>query len=106
MIDDKRVWQKLEEMAAVFNNHIKAKRYQQAKYCYDTARNVSVFMEMEEKESQMLFGTREGKGEIEKEGMFKEELVQKVYYECCVRGKEQPATCLLCERLFGQKNRV
>lgn len=106
MIDERRAWQKLEETAAVFNNHIKAKRYQQAKYCYDTARNVSVFMEMDEKDKQMLFGSRTGKGEIEKDGMFKEELVQKVYFECCVRGKEQPENCFLCESLFEQKKRA
>lgn len=106
MIDERRAWQKLEDLAATFNNHIRAKRYHQAKHCYDTARNVSVFLEMEEKESQILFGSRKAKGEIEKEGMFKEELVQKAYFETCVAGKAQPENCFLCERLFGQKKRA
>lgn len=106
MIEDRRIWQKLDELAATFNNHIRAKRYTQAKYCYDTARNVSVFLEMDEKESQMLFGSKKSKGEIEKEGIFKEELVQKVYFECCVKGKEQPKDCFLCQQIFGQKKRA
>ncbi len=105
MIEERRIWQKLNDLSATFNNHIRAKRFHQAKYCYDAARTVSVFLEMDEKEKLTLFGSRESKEEVEIEGMFKEELVQKAYYECCVKGKEVPENCLLCKRLFGQKKR-
>ena len=106
MIDERRVWQKLEELAAVFNNHIKAKRYQQAKYCYDTARTVSVFHEMDEKEYQTLFGYGKTEDEDETEELFKKELVQKAYMEACVKSKAEPENCFLCQQLFGQKKRA
>ena len=104
MMEERRVWQKLGELAATFNNHIRVKRYHQAKHCYDTARTVSVFLEMDEKEKLVLFGSRESKEETEV--LFKEELVQKAYFECCVKGKVPSENCLLCERLFGQKKRA
>ena len=100
------MWQKLEELAAVFNNHIRAKRFPQAKHCYDTARNVSVFLEMDEKEQQELFGSRKADGEVEKEGLFKEELAQKAYFETCVKEKSDPENCFLCLQRFGQKKRA
>lgn len=104
MIAERSVWKKLEELAAVFNNHIRAKRYHQAKYCYDTARNVSVFLEMDEKEYQKLFGY--GNKEDRNEEMFKRELVQKVYVETCVKGQKEPESCVLCQQLFEQKKRA
>ena len=104
MIDERSVWKKLEELAAVFNNHIRAKRYHQAKHCYDTARKVSVFLEMDEKEHQRLFGY--GNKEDQHEEMFRKELVQKAYLEVCVKGKEEVENCFLCQQLFEQKKRA
>ena len=106
MIDERSVWKKLEELAAVFNNHIRAKRYQQAKHCYDTARKVSVFLEMNEKEYQGLFGYGNTGEENANEEMFKKELVQKAYLEVCVKGKAEPENCALCQQIFEQKKRA
>lgn len=106
MIDERRTEQKLEELAAVFKSHALAKRYPQAKRCYDTARNIAVFMELAEEKREELFGIRGERGIIEKEGMFPEYLVQKVYLETCVKAREMPENCLLCEGKLQKKNGV
>lgn len=102
MLDNREMERKLYEMAAIFKNHISAKRYQQAKYCYDKARLLAVEIELEEEKKEELFGIRGKRGEIIKDGLFKEELVQKAYMECCVKAKDSPMNCILCqEQLRG-----
>lgn len=106
MIDERRVMQKLEEEAAKFQNHMRAKRYQQAKYSYDIARNVAVFNELEEEKQDYLFGKMAERGEIVQDGLFKIQQVQKAYEECCVKAKALPHDCLLCKESLGQKNKA
>lgn len=103
MLDEMAIRQKLYDLAAVFKVHMKAKRYKQAKYCYDSARTVVVFNGMGDEVSSELFGLRGDRGTIIQEGMFQEMLVQKSYLETCVRAKENPENCLLCQKLFGRE---
>ena len=77
MLENRVIEQKLCDLAAVFDVHMKAKRYAQAKRCYDNARLVAVFNGLEEEKKDLLFGIWGTRGEIIKEGLFKEELVQK-----------------------------
>ena len=86
MIGERRVMQKLEELGMTFRQHANAKRYRQAKICYEQARTVAVFMELSEENKSRLFGERGDSGEILKEGIFREEVVVKVLYEVDVRG--------------------
>ena len=96
MLENRVIEQKLCDLAAVFDVHMKAKRYAQAKRCYDNARLVAVFNGLEEEKKDILFGIRGARGEIIKEGLFKEELVQKAYAETCVKAKQTPEDCTLC----------
>ena len=106
MIDERRAMQKLEEEAAKFQNHMQAKRYQQAKYSFDRARTVAVFNELEEEKQDYLFGKMAERGEIIQDGLFKIQQVSKVYAECCVKAKALPNDCLLCKESLRQKNKA
>lgn len=98
MLDSRGIEQKLYNLAAVFQVHMKAKRYAQAKYCYDKARGLAVDVELEQEKKDELFGIKGIRGQIIKEGLFKEELVQKSYVEACVKAKQEPENCMLCQK--------
>lgn len=98
MLDNREMERKMYDMAAVFKVYMSAKRYSQAKYLYDKARILAVEMELEEEKRGELFGIRGERGEIIKEGLFKEELVQRAYLETCVKAKEKPEDCILCQK--------
>lgn len=98
MLDSRGIEQKLYNLAAVFRAHMKAKRYPQAKYCYDKARALAVDVELEQEKKDQLFGIRGNRGEIVKEGLFQEDLVMKAYVETCVKAKQEPENCMLCQK--------
>ncbi|MBE5852289.1 MAG: hypothetical protein E7299_04955 [Lachnospiraceae bacterium] len=101
MLSDREIEMKLYDMAAVFKNHMRAGRYPQAKYIYDKARMLAVETGLEEKKREELFGLRGERGNSLKEGLFPHELVQKAYLETCVKAKEQPEDCILCQKQLG-----
>lgn len=102
MLDERGIERKLYDLAAVFKSHMSAKRYPQAKYCYDKARILATETELEERKKEELFGIIGNRGEIIKEGLFRVKLVQKAFEECCVKAKENPENCILCqEKLRG-----
>jgi len=70
--------QALRQLPEEFKLYYKNKDYGRAKRCYDTARTVALFIELDETEMAELFGDRE----LEIEGRFKEVYVQKAYLEC------------------------
>jgi hypothetical protein len=96
MLNEREVYKKLQDYAAAFNVHITGKRYAQAKHYYDVAREVAVFMELDEGKKRELFGERGNRGEIIEEGLFKEEKVQKAYLESCVKARDMG--CTRCEK--------
>ena len=98
MLDSRGIERKIYDLAAVFHAHMKAKRYAQAKYCYDKARSLAVEVELEQEKKDQLFGIRGNRGEIIKEGLFKEEMVMKAYVETCVKAKQASENCVLCQR--------
>ena len=98
MLDSRGIEQKIFNLAAVFNAHMKAKRYAQAKYCYDKARSLAVDVELEQEKKDQLFGISGNRGEVIKEGLFKEELVMKAFFETCVKAKQAPENCTLCQQ--------
>lgn len=63
MLTEKEIIGKLYEAAEQFRMHMEARRYPQAKHCYETAVNVAVFVELDEAESQKLFGIRGERGD-------------------------------------------
>ena len=102
MLDSRGIEVKIYNLAAVFNVHMKAKRYAQAKYCYDKARSLAVEVELDADKKDELFGIMGNRGLVIREGLFKQELVQKAYLETCIKAKQAPENCVLCqERIRG-----
>ena len=91
MLDRMQTVDKLYTLAEEFKIHMKNKEYQRAKYCYETARGVSVFMELDRENMDVLFGERGERGVILRNGLFREELVQEAYYETVVK-RDTPVT--------------
>lgn len=89
MLDRIQAVDKLYILAEEFKIHMKNKEYPQAKHCYETAREVSVFMELDRENMDMLFGARGERGVILRNGLFGEEMVQKAYYGTVVK-KDPP----------------
>lgn len=87
MLENNQVFPKLCGLSETFKTHMKNKQYPQAKYCYDQAVTIAVFMKLSEKEKITLFGERGERGEIIVEGLFPEKEVQKAYIECIKRGQ-------------------
>lgn len=86
MLEGKALADKLYEQPELFNLHMRNRQYSRAKACYDTARNVLVFLEADEGRMEEFFGRRGERGAVLKEGLFNEEQVQKAYYECIRKG--------------------
>ncbi|MCM1387833.1 MAG: hypothetical protein NC231_10925 [Bacillus sp. (in: Bacteria)] len=82
MLNSDEVLMKIYELPQVFNRSMANKDYPQAKCCYDTARTVALFMELDEEQMKGLFGERGERGAIIRTGLFSEEKVQKAYLEC------------------------
>lgn len=87
MLDNNQIIPKLHDLSELFKTHIKNKQFPEAKYCYDEAVTVAVFMELDEEEKIMLFGERGERGVLIAEGLFPEKEVQKAYIECIKRGQ-------------------
>lgn len=81
MLNVEEIRQKLFELPDLFVVHYRNKEYAQAKGCYETARTVALFVRLDEKEMDELFGSRQSESK-QVEGMFNEELVQRAYLEC------------------------
>ena len=87
MIEEKEL-HRLYERSELFRYYMKNKQYIEAKRCYDETRNEMVRMKADEKIMIEFFGERGERGVILKEGLFREEMVQKAYYEVAVKRDE------------------
>ena len=87
MLDSRDIEKKLFELPLFFKEHMKCKRYFEAKACYDKARTVALFIELEEDKKMKLFGERGERGVYIVEGLFKEEQVIKAYEKCIEQNK-------------------
>lgn len=86
-IDTIYIADKINSLPGRFRQLMQERRYPAAKYCYDTAVTLSVFLELPEAERIKLFGNRPyaEDGEEIRDGLFPEELVQRAYLECAVK---------------------
>lgn len=82
MLDNQALMDKLYQLPETFRSSMKQKDYPGAKCCYETARTVALFLEIDEDGRTELFGERGERGVIIKQGLFPEEQVQKAYLEC------------------------
>ena len=87
MRTDKQIMDKLCSLADSFNTYMKNRCYPEAVKCYKLARNVAVKSGLPEAQMQELFGERGEHGVILKQGLFREDLVQKAFYEEFVKRK-------------------
>lgn len=85
MLTAEQIREKIFRKAEEFEQHYWQKQWSQAKYAYDIASAMAVFMELPESDLAALFGNRayreDDREPIEK-GLFDEELVIRAYDEC------------------------
>lgn len=84
---DAEVRDKLYIYADTFKSCVSNKNWFKAKYIYESARDIAVFMELDRETMIELFGDRPDRETIVK-GAFEERLVQKVFLECMKVKKE------------------
>lgn len=87
MLDNKAILDKLYSLPLLFKAYMERKDYAHAKNCYDTARTVAVFIDLDEQGIKELFGKRGERGEIITQGLFSEECVQLAYWKCIQRNE-------------------
>ncbi|MBE5886733.1 MAG: hypothetical protein E7284_10065 [Lachnospiraceae bacterium] len=83
MLTVEQIREKLFELPKKFDQLCMAGEWKQAKHVYDTAVNITVFMELDLEDRIQLFGNRTYKEDDDelKEGMFLEARVLRVYRE-------------------------
>lgn len=81
---------KLYRMPEQFREKYYAKEYSSAKYLYDTAVRVALFMELPAEDKIRLFGNGGYDDRLSNpvDGLFPEHMVDKVYLECVVKRNE------------------
>ncbi|MCM1264483.1 MAG: hypothetical protein NC313_17360 [Butyrivibrio sp.] len=82
MLNTKEIIDKLYVLPEQFHRDMQEKNYIGAKHCYDTAREVAVFLNLDAGMMLELFGERGERGAVIRKGLFPEEQVQKAYLEC------------------------
>ena len=83
-----KLMDRLCSLADSFNAYAKNKCWHEALSCYKSARALAVNGALPEAQMQEAFGERGERGEIIRQGMFREGLVQKVFYEECVKSRK------------------
>lgn len=85
MLTAEQIRDKIFRSAEEFRGYVREKRWSNAKYIYDRASAMAVFMELPDDDKAVLFGNRayrEDDAEPVAKGLFDEESVQKAYDEC------------------------
>ena len=84
MLTAEQIREKIFARAEDFKRYFREKKWPQAKYAYDSASHMAVFMELPESDMAVLFGNRPYKNDDEpiERGLFDEELVSRAYGEC------------------------
>lgn len=85
MLTEKQIREKIYSRAEDFHGYVQQKQWSRAKYAYDSASMMAVFMELPESDLAELFGNRayrEDDREPVRRGLFDEGLVIRAYDEC------------------------
>lgn len=85
IIEGKELLDMLYEQPKLFDHYMRNKQYSEAKYCYDSTLNTMLKLRADERMMIEFFGERGERGVILQEGLFREEKVQKTYYEVAVK---------------------
>ncbi len=88
MLTAKEIRDKIFLQAEVFKQYYRAKDWAGAKYAYDAARTMTVFVELDESDLIELFGSRAYTNtQPPTRGLFDEDMVSKAYWECIKRNQ-------------------
>lgn len=87
MLESRDIEKKLYDLPVLFKEHMRCRRYPEAKACYDRAVTIALFIELEEDRITELFGERGERGTCIVKGLFEEDQVQKAYLECIKRNR-------------------
>lgn len=87
MLTAEQIRDKIYAKAKEFEDFYYRKEWSRAKYAYDVASTMAVFMELPQEDMQILFCVREGEEEEEIPPLFDLDMVHKAYTECIKRGK-------------------
>lgn len=85
MLTAEQIREKIFTRAEDFRQYFKDKKWSQAKYAYDSASRMAVFMELPEADMAVLFGNRAYREDDREQivnGLFNEEAVIRAYDEC------------------------
>lgn len=85
MLTAEQIREKIFLKAEEFRRYAREKKWSSAKYAYDSASRMAVFMELPESDLAVLFGNRayrQDDSELVMDGMFDEATVKKAYDEC------------------------
>lgn len=85
LLSGKALLDKLYDQPELFMHYIRNKMWSEAKHCYDLTREVLDFLQADEEMWKEFFGERGERGVILREGLFREDLVQKAYCEIAVK---------------------
>lgn len=85
LLSGKALLDKLYNQPELFEHYMRNKMWSDAKACYDTTRDVLLFLQADEEMLHEFFGERGERGVILREGLFPEDEVQKAFYEAVVK---------------------
>lgn len=85
MLTSEAIVKKLYDGALEFRMDVRMKRYSKAVYAYEAARNIALFMELDEGHLAALFGSRQGEEPVV--GLYDEELALKAQEQCIIRSQ-------------------
>ena len=77
-------WDKLKDMGIRFQKLFEEKKYPQAKYLYDSAQRIAVFLDLPRKEMRILFGNGEGNEDEENTELFRRDYLEYIDWKCCI----------------------
>lgn len=89
MLTAEQIREKIFRSAEEFKEYVRRKEWSRAKYAYDSASTMAVFMELPESDMAVLFGNRPYKGDDDpmERGLFDEEIASRAYDECIKRNQ-------------------
>ena len=85
MLTSEEIVTRLYDGALEFRMDVRMKRYSKAVYAYEAARNIALFMELDEDQLAALFGSRQGEEPVA--GLYDEKLALKAQEQCIIRSQ-------------------
>ena len=85
MLTSDEILEKLYKGASGFCTDVRMRRYSKAAYAYEAARNIALFMELDEDQLTVLFGSRQGEEPVI--GLYEEDLALRAQEQCIIHSQ-------------------